>query len=190
MIGGPLALKLGGSLLRNRLPPPFLSWLAEAPAPVVLLPGGGAAADAVRHWQTHHDFDDDAAHWLAVRALGLTAALWGELLRVPVAGGFDECRSLWAAGVSRLVLDPGPELRAEPTALPRGWAVTSDSIAAWAARRLAATRLVLCKSVGPPASRADAVVRGWLDPGFADAAGDLPVEWLNAAAPTLLRDLR
>ena len=96
MIVGPLALKLGGSLLRNRLPPAFFSWLKELPAPAVLLPGGGAAADAVRAWQTLHDFDDDAAHWLAVRALGLTAALWGELLRVPVAG-FDALMDAVAA---------------------------------------------------------------------------------------------
>ena len=67
--------------------------------------------------------------------------------------------------------------------LPQSWDVTSDSLAAWLARRLEARRLVLVKSVAAPAPlTAEALAaRGLVDPLFprflADAAAAL--DWIG-----------
>ena len=70
-----LVVKVGGSLLnlpdlRARLG----AFLATLPlASVVLLPGGGRAADVVRDLDHCHELGDERAHWLALAALGLNA---------------------------------------------------------------------------------------------------------------------
>ena len=181
MIGAAEACKAGGSLLRNELPPAFVEWLRSGP-PRVLLPGGGAAADVVRGWQAAHGMTAAAAHWLAIRALGLSAAAWAALLDIPVAASFGACLAALSRGDRLVAFDPGPELVADPAALPVSWDATSDSIAAWATGRLGFRRLTVCKAVGPPASLAAAVAAGWLDPLFPALAAGLEVHWLNALA--------
>ena len=61
----PVVVKIGGSLLRQAPPRPLLAHLA-ALAPVVLVPGGGALADAVRDAQPHLGLSDKAAHAMAL----------------------------------------------------------------------------------------------------------------------------
>jgi 5-(aminomethyl)-3-furanmethanol phosphate kinase len=66
-------------------------------------------------------------------------------------------------------------------ALPESWDCTSDSLAAWAARRLGAETLVLVKSVGDsttPIEKAEEL--GWVDPCFVKTAAGLRIEWINA----------
>jgi 5-(aminomethyl)-3-furanmethanol phosphate kinase len=55
------------------------------------------------------------------------------------------------------------------------WAVTSDSLAAWLARRLGARRLVLVKSAAAPSAAAPAelAARGLVDAAFPDYAAGL-----------------
>lgn len=125
-------VKVGGSLfdfpaLRQRLAEFF-----EARTGVFhLIPGGGAAADAVREWDRIHSLGDETCHWLAVRAMSLAGAFLESFIDDPRAA----------------VVDVEPWLREHDT-IPHSWDVTSDSIAAHYAIEMNASRLILLKSVG------------------------------------------
>ena len=150
-------VKLGGSLLDlpdlvERLP----RWMAQqAPARHVVIVGGGPFADALRILQPRLGLDDVAAHWLAIRAMSLSAqrvqtAMAAAGQTWPIVHCIDEHEPQ-----SVLLLDVEKMLRqAKEDGLPENWAVTSDSIAAWVAIRLQALELVLLKShladVAPP----------------------------------------
>jgi 5-(aminomethyl)-3-furanmethanol phosphate kinase len=155
-------VKVGGSLLRHQpeaqakdLPAVLRSWLSrQSPALNVLVAGGGEFADAIRQADAMHGLGDEAAHWLCVDALSLTARLLSRIVNAKVISRAEEIPAMAEA---ICVFDPGPYLRSvEPvlgsTSLPPSWAVTSDSIAARIAEHLAADELVLLKSCLPAAA--------------------------------------
>jgi 5-(aminomethyl)-3-furanmethanol phosphate kinase len=145
-----LVLKLGGSLLRT--PDAFDRVLAAverlaAVRPLVIVPGGGPFADAVRDVDRRIGLPDDAAHWMAVLAMDQYAhVIASRLARGRVVTSAHEAAEARAArGVP--VLAPYRWLRdADP--LPHSWDVTGDSIAAWVAAQLGASVLVLVKAPG------------------------------------------
>ncbi len=176
-------VKVGGSLLRHQpeaqaketaaqeLPAALARWLAQQPpADNVLIAGGGEFADVIRRADAAHGLGDEAAHWLCVDALSVTARLLGALMHASVA---TQIESLASIAPYTCVLDPAPFLRtAEPllisAPLPHTWSVTSDSIAARIAQHLAASELVLLKSCLPAKG-----VAGYVDEYFPIAAANL-----------------
>ena len=206
-----IVVKVGGSLFDHpALGPALRAFVASlAPAEVLLVPGGGPVADAVRQLDRVHALGEEAAHWLALRALGVTAAFLESLSRptppapLPEGRGEEDTRSLTLAvrpDVSRAdspfpsgrgaggvgVLDCftfAQEDEARPGALPHTWAVTTDSIAARAAVVFRAERLVLLKSVDvPPGTPWEtAAANGWVDAHFPHVAATLacPIEVVN-----------
>jgi aspartokinase-like uncharacterized kinase len=113
---------------------------------IVVLPGGGPFADAVRQMFKRIKIGEDAAHWMAV--LGMDQYAHALAARLPGAALVDDEPGISEALQSgRLpVLAPYRWLRtADP--LPHSWEVTSDSIAAWLAGTLGARRIVLIKPV-------------------------------------------
>lgn len=163
-------VKLGGSHALSPLLSGWLDAIGRAAGQVVVVPGGGPFADAVRMAQTAMRFDDDAAHDMALMAM----AQYGRAL-TSLAGGFVYADTLDA--VHRVVerrqvpvWSPWPMLRAHPD-IPRSWDVTSDSLAAWLAATLEARRLVLIKHRAQAPDLVDAAF-----PGFAARFdGDLVV---------------
>ena len=153
-----IVVKVGGSLYGDpRLGAGLREWLGEQAAPVMLVPGGGPFADAVRDLDRVHALGADAAHWLAIRALSV-AAQFLELLigrpqtRHPIR--VVDCHDFFR--------------RNDLT--PHTWDVTSDSLAAVVASRTAARKLVLLKSVDiPPMPWPIAAANGWVDPYFPTA---------------------
>jgi aspartokinase-like uncharacterized kinase len=141
-------IKLGGSLLGDEGLASLLGTLGGLAKTqrLVVVPGGGPFADAVRRASALHDPGADAAHWMAILGMDQHAHFLAGLL--PAARlVVDSGEIAPAAGEGRLaVLAPFAWLRATD-ALPHGWDVTSDSIAAWVAGQLGARRLVLLKAV-------------------------------------------
>jgi aspartokinase-like uncharacterized kinase len=150
-------VKVGGSLLESGSLPTLLTTLGDLARThrLVVVPGGGSFADAVRRACALHDPGASAAHWMAILAMDQHAHfLAGLLPTARLASGPDEIAEAHAEGLLP-VLSPFRWLR-EVDPLPHGWHVTSDSIAAWVAARLSARRLVLLKSLdGVPATSGD-----------------------------------
>ena len=111
---------------------------------VLIVPGGGPFADAVRQMFKRIKIGEDAAHWMAVLSMDQYAHALAA--RIPGAALLHEQADIAATiAAGRLpVLAPYRWLElADP--LPHSWEVTSDSIAAWVAGALGARRLVLIK---------------------------------------------
>lgn len=142
-------LKVGGGLLGRA---GALDSVAEALTAfrtgrrVLVLPGGGPFADAVRQLFKRIKIGEDAAHWMAV--LGMDQYAHALVARIPGAAMVEDERGISEAlHAGRLpVLAPYRWLRAADP-LPHSWEVTSDSIAAWLAGALGARRVVLIKPV-------------------------------------------
>ena len=111
---------------------------------MIVIPGGGPFADAVRAIDRSFQLSPPAAHWMALLAMDQ----YGHVLvdRIPGALLLDEPGSLLDclnAG-SVAVLAPSRWLRSADV-LPCSWDVTSDSIAAFVAGAVDAARLILIK---------------------------------------------
>ncbi len=189
---GPLVVKVGGSLLD--WPPLGLrlgSYLrGRQDERLVVIVGGGRAADLVRDLDAAHGLGDARAHHLALRALDLTAhALTALVSGLRVVERTEALTDVWQSGripvlAPRLLLDDDD--REAPDPLDRSWDVTTDSIAARVAVRLGAAELALLKSASlPPGSdRQEAAQRGLVDPAFPEVAKPLErVTYLNLRDP-------
>jgi probable H4MPT-linked C1 transfer pathway protein len=124
---------------------------------LLVVPGGGPFADAVREVDRRLGLSDDAAHWMAVLAMDQYA----HLVAARLAGGLlvsETCEIAAAPRAGRVpVLAPSRWLR-EADPLPHAWDVTSDSIAAWVAGAVGARRLVVIK---PPNATGSDLVDGY-----------------------------
>jgi aspartokinase-like uncharacterized kinase len=145
-----LVIKLGGGLLPHvEAFEAVLAAIGEAARTLRLLivPGGGPFADAVRDVHRQHRLSDSAAHWMAVLAMDQFAHLIASRMpaSVIVPGEREIADALAVNQVP--VLAPSQWLR-EANPLPHTWDVTSDSIAAWVAGQVGAPRLVLIKPPG------------------------------------------
>ena len=149
-------VKLGGSLSYDPCLRPWLETIATmGGGRVIIVPGGGPFADLVRDAQHHWEFDDEAAHRMALHAMQqnglLLAALCPALLPAETE---SDMRTIRSKGRTALWL-PLTMSISNPH-LDASWSVTSDSIAAWLARHLNAERLILVKSCRLPGRGLDA----------------------------------
>lgn len=157
-----VVVKVGGGLLASE---DALSQVlvavtrAGGQRPVLVVPGGGPFADAVREVDARMGLSARAAHWMAILAMDQYAWLLHD--RLPGSRLARTARAARTAvrtsGVT--VLAPFAWLRAADP-LPHGWDVTSDSLAAWMTGALGVGQLVLVK---PPGASGEAA----LDPAFA-----------------------
>ncbi|HEY3621170.1 MAG TPA: dihydroneopterin aldolase [Roseiarcus sp.] len=177
-------VKLGGSHANG---PHLNDWLAAIAAEagaIAIVPGGGPFADTVRTAQASMGFDDRAAHAMALMAMRqLGCAL--ESLNPTLSLTASRSAILRALKDGKVpVWSPEPMARA--AALPETWELTSDSLAAWLAGVLGASRLVLVKHGRFETATVDArdlVARGVVDPLFPSYLKESGARaWL--AAPT------
>ncbi|MFA4878206.1 MAG: uridylate kinase [Methanoregula sp.] len=126
-----LVIKIGGSLL-SRIPE-IVPALRASELPLLIVPGGGIFADAVRRAKA----DDTAAHWMAIAAM----EQYGWLIS---SNGLPATAHVEVPRHTTVFL-PYASLR-EYDPLPHTWDITSDSIAAWVAKTLG-LNLILLKSI-------------------------------------------
>jgi aspartokinase-like uncharacterized kinase len=143
-------VKLGGSLIFSPELSPWISALTvPGNAPLVVVPGGGPFADEVRRVQQARRFDDATAHRMAVLATeqyGLLLCAFSDRL-VPAATA-SEIRAAQRAG--HVPIWMAGAMTRDATDIEACWDVSSDSLAAWLAVKLAASALILIKSAQPP----------------------------------------
>jgi 5-(aminomethyl)-3-furanmethanol phosphate kinase len=120
---------------------------ASARHSIIVVPGGGPFADAVRAFDRSFPLSPATAHWMALLAMDQ----YGHVLVDRIRGAVlvDEPGSLLERvnTGSVAVLAPSRWLRSADV-LPRTWEVTSDSIAAFVAGAVDAARLILVKPAG------------------------------------------
>jgi aspartokinase-like uncharacterized kinase len=111
---------------------------------LLIVPGGGPFAEAVREVDHRLGLSSDATHWMAVLAMDQYAHLIADRLvrSALVVQRSEIVAALTSAKVP--VLAPWRWLR-KIDPLPHTWDVTSDSIAAWVAGRVGARHVVLIK---------------------------------------------
>jgi 5-(aminomethyl)-3-furanmethanol phosphate kinase len=182
-----VVFKLGGSLLTcPDLADRVLAVVRLRPgARVLIVVGGGEAADVVRAWSRLHALPEDDAHWIAIRSMSVTRALVRQMLPdSEEVVSTSEAESIWESERKPLLLDVESYLRqveaAEADALPHSWDVTSDSIAAWIASHWSADELVLLKStpLAPGVSLTLAQRRELVDVHFPRIAPHVPrISW-------------
>jgi dihydroneopterin aldolase len=161
-----IVAKLGGSIAEGSGLPRWLDALESGRGRLVLVPGGGAFAQTVREQQRRHGFGEAAAHRMALLAMEQYAVMLADAARwlVPCVDAAEIAAALRRGEVA--VWLPSSMALADP-AIPQSWTVTSDSLAAWLARRLGASLLVLIKSVAAPQPLDAAALAG---SGLVDAA--------------------
>ena len=123
MRGGPTIVKLGGSFAFSTHLRDWIAAIAGCAGSVVLVPGGGPFAEAVRAAQTQMGFDECAAHRMGLLAMEqygcaikslhekLSLAETPDAIRCGLA---DNQVPVWLS--SRMVLDA--------TDIPQSWDVT------------------------------------------------------------------
>jgi aspartokinase-like uncharacterized kinase len=168
----PLVVKIGGGLLRSGGLDALGRACAEvtelaAGRPVLVVPGGGPFADAVRAVDAQVALPDDVAHALALGAMDQL----GELL-APLLPGSEPLARLVAP--RRLGLLTAARAFADRPEVPRSWAVTSDSLAVLAAAAVGGEEAVLLKPVA-------GILARW-------PSDDPPLERLTAGELQALQD--
>lgn len=139
-------VKLGGSLLGS---PELTRWLEVlvkfSDGKIVIVPGGGLFADAVREAQQLSNTSDAVAHQLALLAMdqfgillaGMNPGLVTASSELEIAErGWQHLAIVWLP--SKMVL--------ADDSIPKNWQVTSDSLSGWLANKLGAEQLILVKS--------------------------------------------
>ena len=165
-------VKLGGSLIADPALPHWLDLLAQlGGGRVTVVCGGGTLADEVRRVQSLWQFNDLAAHNMAVLAMALTAyqlhalnpALQLAARRVDIAAVLHKGRAaIWLPF----------ELQRDAPDTRTNWGASSDTIALDLACDLNAERLIIVKScaIDPTLSLAELGTAGVLDEGFGTRA--------------------
>ena len=139
-------VKIGGSLLGS---PELSRWLEVlvkfSKGHVIIVPGGGLFADAVREAQNLTNASDAIAHKLALLAMdqfGLLLAGMNDGL-VTASSELEIAERGWQHRA--MVWLPSQMILVDQS-IPQNWQVTSDSLSAWLANKLGAEQLILVKS--------------------------------------------
>jgi aspartokinase-like uncharacterized kinase len=189
MATSPVVLKVGGSLFDlPDLGPRLRRFLDELETSALLVvPGGGMTANAVRQLDRWQGLGEEHSHWLALQAMTLNAWFLAALLpNTAVIEELSEYRDAVTAGKVP-ILDAHAFCQVDevrPGRLPHHWAVTSDSVALRVAAVFGARRLVLLKSVPLPQGIdwGEAAERGLVDSYFRVAIAASPliqVSWMH-----------
>jgi aspartokinase-like uncharacterized kinase len=180
-----VVVKVGGSLYDHpRLGAGLRDFVDRVDADrILVVAGGGGFADAVRDLDCWQRLGEERSHRLALSACNLTMHFLRELLECEIFTTALE----WWIGERPRILPLGPSLfltqyETSVGPVPHTWELTTDSIAALAAK-VANARLILLKSTDIPSGTTwlEAASRGWVDAYFPTAIANatFPIEAVN-----------
>ncbi len=174
----PLVVKLGGSLMGTDRLQIVLDLIRRSSKNIVIVPGGGGFADAVRDSQRRHGLSDAVAHRMALLAMHQMAEVIISCEpAMSVADSLDDIVRAWGEGRTS-VWRPYAMAIADYR-MPQDWSITSDGLAAWLALRLPGAEVLLVKSCSVPATSdiAALAASGIVDPWFAAACAGSRLVW-------------
>jgi len=186
-------VKLGGSLTADPVLPKWLDLLAQlGGGRVTIVCGGGGLADEVRRAQKMWQFDDLAAHNMAVLAMAQTGyQLHAMNPTLQLVAHKAEIASVLHKG--RAAIWQPFELQRDKPDAQSNWGASSDTIALDLARDLNAERLVVVKScaIDPSHTLAQLGMAGVLDAAFHRRArgAAFPIEVLDKNELPRMRSL-
>ncbi|MDD5461544.1 MAG: uridylate kinase [Methylococcales bacterium] len=181
-----IVVKLGGSLTESDALLHCLDSVEQnfPHGGIIIVPGGGAFADQVRLAQQHWKFDDRTAHKMALLAMQQMALLFqGLKSHFTIAGSLADIQKMlnqqkiviWSPDISEL----------DKAGIQASWDITSDSLAAWLAGILSASKLILVKSaiIDPALSLQELAKQGVIDKAFCVFAmrGSFKLDIVSAA---------
>ncbi len=141
-------LKVGGSLSRGQQLRALCQTIGRLGSEqrLLIVPGGGDFANAVRDHYRRYQVSETIAHRMALLAMDQYGWLLSDLIPDSVAvQDVLSARASAATGRVPILLTATLLIEADP--LPHSWQVTSDSIAAWIAGLVGAARFILLKDV-------------------------------------------
>lgn len=172
---GRRVVKIGGSCLEDPdLCAAMCGWLSDQPAAEnFLIVGGGDCIEAMRALSRRFPLDPKEMHWRCVDLLDATWGIAGELFPdwIPIATPAELRlqRDTVPRPANYLVRVKAFYHRSsrDPQPLREGWETTTDSIAAFLARWIGASELVLIKSCPIPTLEPQALAaEGIVDAAF------------------------
>jgi 5-(aminomethyl)-3-furanmethanol phosphate kinase len=184
-------VKIGGSLQNSCHLNNWLQALKEHGAgQVVIVPGGGKFADAVREAQVSEGFDDVKAHEQALLAMEEYAQLLNSI--APEFVSVSDISSIHNCLAEKKVPIWLPHtLIKKDNTIPASWDVSSDSLAFWLALQLNINSVILIKTVPLPENYSgihELVERGLIDPYSIKILdkSKLKVKWIKNSDSVLL----
>lgn len=173
----PLILKLGGSLAQSDRLQPVIALIALSQRPVIVVPGGGPFADAVRTIQPQLAIPEPTAHLMALLAMeqmGLHMVNFHP--RLTAARTVPDFAKAFMANKIPVWLPY--VLQHDDNSLPTDWTVTSDALAARLAERLEASVALIKACPVPPGAGLDRLTDlGIVDPVFAPTVRRTNLTW-------------
>jgi aspartokinase-like uncharacterized kinase len=151
---------------------------------VIIVPGGGAFADQVRLAQQYWKFGDRTGHRMAILAMQQMALLFqGLKSHFIIAGSVADIQE--QLNQQRIIIWSPDICELDKAGIQASWDITSDSLAAWLAGTLSASKLILVKSaiINPALGLQELTEQGIIDKAFCDfaALGAFKLNIVNAA---------
>jgi len=176
-------IKIGGSLLGSAELPHWLALIAKyGNGKVIIVPGGGVFADAVREAQRNTGISDAAAHQLAILAMDQFGHLLAAMNLDLVTASSELEISEYSWQHKGIIWLPSKMALAD-TNIPQNWQLTSDSLSAWLANKLGAEQLILVKSKSLSAFKKSTMVKTLIndelvDSEFSNFVGKSYASWM------------
>jgi aspartokinase-like uncharacterized kinase len=131
-------VKLGGSLLGTPELKQWLQLLAKgSDGRIVIVPGGGVFADTIRAQQAFGQYDDTAAHFMALLAMEQYGYVL-QSLQPDLVAASSELEIAERSWQHRAIVWMPSHMVLADEDIPQNWNVTSDSLAAWLAAKIGA----------------------------------------------------
>jgi aspartokinase-like uncharacterized kinase len=170
-----IVIKLGGSLAQSTALIDCLNKIQQRyqGRAVIIVPGGGMFADQVRLAQQQWQFDEVTAHHMAILAMQQMALMFKGLVpQWTIVSSLSELQL--AKNLNKILIWSPNSAELDQAGIPATWDITSDSLAAWLAKQLAATELILVKSavIDRQASLEQLAVQQIIDQGFCQQVQD------------------